>query len=79
MAMPGFAQSASQPRSTAATTVAKTPASAQPTLTAAANVKAASVTTVTAAGSVLILSDGIVANTTVAQIQPPTHGFVYER
>jgi hypothetical protein len=74
-----FAQSSAQPRSTAATTAAKTPTDAPKTMAVAANGKAASVTTVTAAGSVLILSDGIVANTTVAQIQAPAHGFVYER
>ena len=36
-------------------------------------------TTVTAAGSVIILVDGIVANASIAQIHPPAPGFVYER
>lgn len=38
-----------------------------------------SVRAVTAAGSVIILADGIVANATMAQILPPAPGFVYER
>ena len=82
MAMPAVAQTSAQPRSTAATTPDKAPASAPKALTVATNVKAAtlpSATTVTAAGSVIILSDGIVANARVAQIQPPAPGFVYER
>ena len=82
MATPAFAQSSAQPRSTAATQPAKAPASTPKALNVAANVKAAtlvSATTVTAAGSVIILSDGIVANATVAQIQAPAPGFVYER
>ena len=36
-------------------------------------------TRVTAAGSVIILADGIVANAAFAQVLPPTHGFAYER
>jgi hypothetical protein len=82
MALPAFAQSAAQPHSTAATTPAKAPAGAQRALTAAANVKAttlASAVTVSAAGSVIILADGIVANAVMAQIQAPATGFVYER
>jgi len=82
MAMPAFAQTPAQPRSTAATTAVEAPASAPKTLAAAAKVKAAmptSATRVTAAGSVIILSDGIVANATMAHIQPPAPGFVYER
>jgi len=38
-----------------------------------------SVRAVNAAGSVIILADGIVANATMAQILPPAPGFVYER
>jgi hypothetical protein len=34
---------------------------------------------VTAAGSVIVLADGIVANARMAQVQPPAPGFVYER
>jgi hypothetical protein len=52
------------------------------TQTAAANVRTARsplVATVTAAGSVIVLADGIVANAILAQIQPPADGFVYER
>lgn len=33
----------------------------------------------TAAGSVIVLADGKVAHATLAQIQPPAPGFVYER
>ncbi|OGA97984.1 MAG: hypothetical protein A3E25_03070 [Burkholderiales bacterium RIFCSPHIGHO2_12_FULL_69_20] len=35
-------------------------------------------TTITAAGSVLVLADGIVANARTAQVQPPAPGFQYE-
>lgn len=82
MAVTAFAQTSAQPHSTAAATPVKAPASAPKALTVAANAKAAtltSATTVTAAGSVIILSDGIVANATMAQIQTPAPGFVYER
>jgi predicted house-cleaning NTP pyrophosphatase (Maf/HAM1 superfamily) len=82
MAMPAFAQTSAQPRSTAAATPVKAPASSPKALTvAAANAKAATLTSatpVTAAGSVIILSDGIVANASMAQIEPPAPGFVYE-
>jgi hypothetical protein len=51
--------------------------------TAAASGKTAKPTvalaTITAAGSVIMLADGIVANATLAQIQAPADGFVYER
>ncbi len=51
--------------------------------TAAASAKVAKPTvamaTITAAGSVIVLADGIVANAALAQIQPPAAGFVYER
>lgn len=67
-----FAQSAS-----------KAPVDVQKMQTAAASVKAAkpvvAMTTITAAGSVIVLADGIVANAALAQIQPPANGFVYER
>ena len=82
MAMPVVAQTSAQPRSTAATTPVDAPAVAPKKLTVAANAKAATPTSammITAAGSVIILSDGIVANATMAQIQPPAPGFVYER
>lgn len=52
------------------------------TLTAAASVKAAlpaSATIITAAGSVIVLADGMVANARMALVQPPAAGFVYER
>jgi hypothetical protein len=53
------------------------------TQTAAASVKAekpvVAMATITAAGSVIVLADGIVANAVLAQIQPPADGFVYER
>lgn len=51
--------------------------------TAAASAKAAkpvvAAATITAAGSVIVLADGIVANAALAKIQPPADGFVYER
>lgn len=34
---------------------------------------------VTAAGSVIVLADGVVAQARIAQVQPPAAGFVYER
>jgi hypothetical protein len=53
------------------------------TQTAAASVKTAkpvvAMATITAAGSVIVLADGIVANAALAQMQPPADGFVYER
>jgi hypothetical protein len=51
--------------------------------TAAASVKGAkpsvALATITAAGSVIVLADGIVANAALAQMQAPADGFVYER
>jgi hypothetical protein len=35
--------------------------------------------TIAAAGSLIVLRDGVVANANLAQIQPPAPGFVYER
>ena len=84
MATHAFAQSFAQPRSATTTTAAsKAVVDAPKTQTVAANVKAAkpavALATITAAGSVIVLADGIVANATLAQIQPPADGFVYER
>ncbi|MBK9133137.1 MAG: hypothetical protein IPM15_01925 [Betaproteobacteria bacterium] len=57
------------------------PAATPAVQTAAATVKpvAVAATRITAAGNVLILADGIVANATTAQVMPPAPGFVYER
>lgn len=85
LASHALAQSPVQPGSVAATTVpralASTP-SPTATVTAAANIGAASPKPVrrmvTAAGSVIILVDGIVAQATIAQIHPPGQGFMYE-
>lgn len=91
LASHAIAQSPVQPGSAAATTVpralASTPWSPTETVTAAAaaaaNIGAASPTPVkrmvTAAGSVIILVDGKVAQSTIAQIHPPAQGFMYER
>lgn len=61
----------------------KAPVDAPKTQTAAASVKAdkpvVAMATFTAAGSVIVLADGIVANAALAQIQAPADGFVYER
>ena len=60
----------------------KAPAKTSKTLTAAAPAHAAAAAapvTVTAAGSVILLADGIVANAATAQIAAPAEGFVYER
>ncbi len=83
MATHAVAQS-SAPKPTAAPSTAVEAAAtpAPKTLTAAASAKTAapaSATKVTAAGSVIMLADGIVADARVAQIQPPAPGFVYER
>ncbi len=69
-------------QSAAPTAVEAAATPAPKTLTAAAIGKTsapASATKVTAAGSVIMLADGIVANARIAQIQPPAPGFVYER
>jgi len=82
MAAHAFAESPAQPGAPAATPTVRAPASALKPLAVATNARAtnaASVTRVTAAGSVIILADGIVANATIAQIHPPAPGFVYER
>ena len=82
MAAHAVAQSPAQPIDASVVTSVKARASAPKALTTAANVKApnpASARTVTAAGSVVILADGILTNATFAQIQPPAPGFVYER
>ena len=56
---------------------------AMPTVTlsaaAARGVGTPTLRTIVAAGSVIILADGIVANASMAQIQAPAPGFVYER
>jgi hypothetical protein len=65
MAAQACAQSAAQPRKDVA---AKSVAS-----------RVVAVTTIAAAGSVIVLADGIVANAAIAAIQPPADGFVYER
>jgi hypothetical protein len=58
----------------------KAPPKAQKTITAAAPAHATAATvTVSAAASVILLADGIVANAATAQILPPAEGFVYER
>jgi len=82
MATHAFAQSSAQPHRATTTAAGKAPVDGPKAQAVAANVKAAKPTlgaTVTAAGSVIVLADGIVANATLAQIQPPADGFVYER
>lgn len=77
-----FAQSSAQPRSAATKATGKASADVPKAQAVAANVKAVKpvlAATVTAAGSVIVLADGIVANATLAQIQPPADGFMYER
>lgn len=74
-----FAQTSSPPKNTG-TPKAKAQATKPKTLTASANVKGPAVATpVVAAGSVIVLADGIVANAPVAPVEPPADGFVYER
>ena len=82
MAPHAIAQSPTQPHAAAKSAATKAPAHSPKTQTAAISGKAANtavVATVTAAGSVIVLADGIVAHATLAQIQPPADGFVYER
>ncbi len=83
MATHAFAQLSAPPHN-AAVAAGKAPVDVARTQTAAAFAKAAKPTfaaaaTVTAAGSVIVLADGIVANAILAQVQPPADGFVYER
>ena len=77
LAAPAAAQPA--PASPAAAAPAREPA---PTRTAGVDVKAPAaardVQRVVAAGSVIVLADGIVADARIAQVQPPAPGFVYE-
>jgi len=57
-------------------------AGAPKTLVAAASPRTAAPTAVVkiaAAGSLIVLEDGIVANAAIAQIRPPAPGFQYER
>lgn len=82
MASHAMAQSATQPRSAVATTETKPAVDATKTLTAATNAKSASPAStmrMTAAGSVIVLADGMVANATMTQFHTPARGFVYER
>lgn len=81
IAVSAFAQSAS-PSGRADTPKAKAAPRNSKTVTAAADVKGkapAAATTVVAAGSVIVLADGIVANARIAPVEPPANGFVYER
>ena len=80
--VPALAQTSAPPGGAAATASVKAAASVPQALTVATNAKGAtlaSTTTVTAAGGVVILSDGIVANTAMALVHSPAAGFVYER
>jgi CubicO group peptidase (beta-lactamase class C family) len=75
-----LAQSSAQQRNVRP---AAAPVDAARAQTVAAGIKgakpSAAAAVVTAAGSVIVLADGIVANATMAQVQPPADGFVYER
>ena len=87
LASHAIAQTPVQPGNAAETAVPRAPASTPwsptDTVTAAANIGAASAKPVrrmvTAAGSVMILVDGKVAQATIAQVHPPAQGFMYER
>jgi hypothetical protein len=80
-----FAQVTTRLQAAAEPATALSPKSVAEAPTAVASVvnvraaKPAAPTTTTAAGSVILLADGIVANAKFAQIQPPAAGFVYER
>lgn len=78
LATPAAAQPA--PTSSAAAAPAREPA---PTRTAGVDLKAPvaarELQRYTAAGSVILLADGIVAHARIAPVQPPAPGFVYER
>jgi len=78
MALPALAQSAAPPSRTTATTPDKAPASVAKALASASNVKGAALASATtvAAGSVIVLADGIVANATITQIHAPAPCFV---
>lgn len=81
LAAQSFAHANAPAAPAAAQPAAAEPAAIAAVQTAAAPVKpvAVAATRVTAAGSVLILADGIVANARTAQVLPPAPGFVYER
>lgn len=86
LAAPALAQTATRPGVVAGPTIqaapAAGPAARVPVQTVAASGRigvSAAPTTVQAAGSVIVLADGIVANATMAQIAPPAPGFEYER
>jgi hypothetical protein len=91
LALQAFAQSPAQPDDAAtaaayraAVGAARVLAPTDSATTIAANaVKVASPKPssrmVTTAGSVLLLSDGVVSHASMAQIHPPAPGFVYER
>jgi hypothetical protein len=82
LASHAYAQPAAQPADAPATTTLKASPSAPSSSTVTTNVAAnlaANARTVNAAGSILILADGIVAGASMAQIHPPAPGFVYER
>lgn len=88
-ATPAFAQSApsAQPQGHAIATTAPRAAAGAPKAVAAVTAasadargpeRAAGATRFTAAGSVVVLADGIVANASNAQILPPAPGFAYD-
>jgi hypothetical protein len=86
VAQSATAQPSRKPAATkAAAKPAKAPADAPRKLVAAApaagavTANVASLSLFTAAGSVVVLADGIVANAAFAQVQPPADGFVYEQ
>ena len=89
LASQAVAQSSARPDDDSATAAPKAAASepkppaSTATTTVAVNsripVPAPVARTVNAAGSVLVLVDGVVVRAAIAQIQPPAPGFVYER
>jgi len=79
--LPALAAAPTQPHSSQAQpqpTVAAAPTPSSSSTMPRARTGAA-VVTITAAGSVIVLADGIVAQARLARIDPPAPGFVYER
>ncbi|MDT7837177.1 hypothetical protein [Aquabacterium sp. OR-4] len=87
LSLPALAHSPAQPAGAGATATAPkapaNPAAMTAVLPAAATTVAANTRagarSFHAAGSVIVLVDGIVANATSAQVHPPAAGFMYER
>jgi hypothetical protein len=81
-AQPDGAATAAAPKAPTSAARALVPTEAATTIAATharATTPTPSTRLVTAAGSVLVLVDGVVSQANIARIQPPAPGFMYER